>query len=189
MKRTLYVEKIAIKKNSSLNHLKTRSMSLRISEDIVEAFETNAKKNNINHNMLLTQIIKHHAGYDGNVGSAGLVAFPRSLLVKLMDGCSEEKIISMADYISKDVMTDTMAILKNEYTVESFLDVIESWARVSHIPFRHKVKGALNTCVIQHNMGKNWSLYLGHLYKNVIEELTHRKVSITTSNNTVRFMF
>ena len=183
------MEKISIKKKSSLNHLKTRSMYLRISEDVAEAFETNAQQNHINHNTLLTQIVRHHTEYDGNAGSAGFVAFPRSLLVKLMDGCPEEKIILMARNISQDVMTDIMAILQKEYTVESFLHVIESWARVSNIPFRHDVKGALNTCVVQHNMGKNWSLYLGHLYKNVIEGLIQKKVSITTSNNTVRFMF
>lgn len=164
-------------------------MCFRISEDIADEFETNAQQKNINHNTLLTQIMKHHCGYDGNAGSAGLVAFPRSMLVKLMDGCHEEKIISMALHTSQDVMTDIMAILQKEYTVESFLDVMESWARVSNIPFTRKVKGILNTCVVYHNMGKNWSLYLGHLYKNVIEELTQKKVSITTSNNTVKFMF
>ena len=183
------MEKIPLKKKSSQNHLKTRNMSLRISEDIANAFETNAQKNCINNSTLLTQIVKHHLGYDGKVGSAGLVAFPRSLLVKLMDECTEEKIVSMARHTSQDVTTDMMSILNDEYTVESFLDVIASWARVSKIPFRHDVKGALNTCVIQHSMGKNWSLYLGYLYKNVIEELTHKKVSITTSNSTVRFMF
>ena len=164
-------------------------MSLRISEDVAEAFETNALKDNINHNTLLTQIVKHHTGYDGKAGSAGLVAFPRSMLVKMMDGCPEEKIISMALHTSQDVMADMMAILQKEYTVESFLDLIESWARVSNIPFKHDVKGALNTCVVHHNMGKNWSLYLGHLYKNVIEDLAQKKVSVTAGNNTVRFVF
>ena len=183
------MEKISIQKKSSLNHLKTRNMALRISEDVVDAFESNAQQKNINHNTLLTQIVKHYVGYEGNAGIAGLIAFPRSLLVMLLDGCPEKKIISMARHTSQDVMTDIMAILQKEYTVESFLDLIESWARVSNIPFKHEVKGTLNTCVVYHNMGKNWSLYLGHLYKNVIEELIQKKVSVTTSNNAVRIMF
>ena len=164
-------------------------MSLRIPEYVAEDFDAVAQKHNINSNILLGQIVMHYIGYDGKAGSAGFVAFQKSMLVKLMDGCTEEKIISLAQEVSKDVMTDAMAILKKEYTVESYLDVIQSWARVSNIPFRHVVKGALNTCVVQHNMGKNWSLYLGHLYKNVIEELTQKKVSLTSSNNSVRFMF
>lgn len=178
-----------MQKNSSLNHQKTRSMSFRIPEDVAEALETNAQINNTNPSTLLTQMLKHQMGYDGNVGKAGLIAFPRSLIIQLMSGYSEEQVITMADIISKDVTTDMMTILQNEYTVESFLQTIESWARVSCIPFTHETKGNLNTFVIQHDMTRNWSLYLGHLYKNVIEELAQKKVSVETTNNSIRIRF
>lgn len=174
---------------NSLNHHKTRSMSFRIPEDVGEALETDAQINNTSPSTLLTQILNHHTGYDGNAGRAGLIAFPKSLLVKLMDGYSEEKVIAIAYHMSQDVMTDMMAILQNDYSIESFLQTIESWARVSHIPFTRETKGNLNTFVIQHNMGKNWSLYLSHLYKNVIEELAQRKASVVTTNNSVRIRF
>lgn len=164
-------------------------MSFRIPEVTADALETNAQINNTSPSVLLTQILNHHAGYDGSVGKAGLIAFPKSLLVRLMDGYSEEKVIAMADYISQDATTDMMAILQNEYSIESFLQTIESWARVSHMPFTRETKGNLNTIVVQHNMTRNWSLYLGHLYKNVIQELTDKKVSIDVTNNTVRIKF
>ena len=182
--------KISLQKNpSALNHQKTRSMSFRIPEDVAETLETDAEINKTSPSTLLTQILNHHAGYDGNVGRAGLIAFPRSLLVRLMDGYPEEKVIAMAEHISQDVTTDMMAILQNEYSVESFLRTIESWARVSQIPFTREARGNLTTFVIQHNMTRNWSLYLGHLYKNVIQELTEKKVSIDTTNNSVRIRF
>lgn len=190
VKRIQHVKKISSQKNhSALNHQKTRSISFRIPEDIAEAFGIDADISNISSSTSLTQILRHHVGYDGNVGKAGLIAFPRSLLVTLMDIYPEEMIITMADHVSKDVMTDMMIALQNEYSIESFLHMIESWARVSHIPFTRETNGDLNTFVIQHNMGKNWSLYLSHLYKNVIEELIQRKVSIDTTNNSIRFQF
>lgn len=172
-----------------LNHQKTRSMSFRIPEDVAEALETNAQLNNTSTSTLLTQMLKHQMGYDGNVGKAGLIAFPRSLVVHLINGYSEEQVITMADIISKDVTTDMMAILQTEYSIESFLQTIESWARVSCIPFMRETKGNLNTFVIQHNMTRNWSLYLGHLYKNIIQELTQKKVSVDTTNNSIRIRF
>ncbi len=177
------------KNDSSLNHQKTRSMSFRIPEDVADAFETNAQINNTSPSTLLTQMLKHQIGYDGNVGKAGLIAFPRSLVIHLMNGYSEEQIIAMADIISKDVTTDMMTILQTDYTIESFLQTIESWARVSCIPFTHETRGDLNTFVIQHNMTGKWSIYLGHLYKNIIQELTQKKVSVDTTNNSVRIRF
>jgi len=92
--------------------------------------------------------------YGGNAGKAGLVAFPKQLLVRLMEGYPEKQVIAMADYMSQDIMTDMMAILQNEHTAESFLSVIESWAKNSQIPFRQDTKGQLNTCVIQHDLKK-----------------------------------
>lgn len=168
---------------------KTRSMSFRLPEEIAESLETEATVKGLSTSTILTQVCRHHFGYEGNTGKAGLVAIPKSLLTRLMDGYADDKIISMADYVSRDVMTDIMAVLENEYTVETFLHTIESWAKASRMPFRRETKGQLNTCIIQHDLGRNWSLYLGTLMKIVIEEIAQKRASITISNNSVRIMF
>ena len=168
---------------------KTRGMSFRLSEDIAESLETESSVKNVNISTMLNQICRHHFGFEGNMGKAGLVAFPRPLLTRLMDGYSEEKVIAMAEHISQDVTTDMMSVLENEYSVDSFLDFVKSWAHSSKIPFRREVKGKLTTVVIQPELGRNWSLYLGHLFKNVIEELTRKRVAISVTGNSVMFRF
>lgn len=168
---------------------KTRNMSFRLPEDIAESLETESSVKNVNVNTLLGQICRHHFGYEGNTGKAGLVAFPRPLLTRLMEGYSEEKVIAMAEYISQDVTIDMMSVLENEYSVDTFLDFVQSWAHSSRIPFRREVKGQLNTVVIQPELGRNWSLYLGHLFKNVIEELTGKRVAINVTDKSLMFRF
>lgn len=168
---------------------KTKSMSFRLPENIVESLETESSVKNVNMSTLLSQICSHHFGYEGNTGKAGLVAFPRSLLMQLMEGYPEEKIIAMAEDISKDVTTDMMAVLENEYSVDSFIDYIQSWAHSSKIPFRREIKGQLNIVIIQPELGRNWSLYLGHLIKNVIEKLAERKVAINVTGKSLMVRF
>ncbi len=168
---------------------KTRSVSFRIPEDLAEALDAEAGMKNIAPSNLLTQILRHHTGFEGAMGKAGLVSFPRPLLKKLMEGFPEKQVVALADYVSKDVMVDMMSILQGEFTVESFLKVIEMWSKASYMPFRRETKGNLNTCVIQHDLNKNWSLYLGQLYKNVIEELSEKRVAIDASSNSLRFRF
>lgn len=168
---------------------KTRSVSFRIPEDLAEALETEAEMKNISPSNLLSQILRHHTGFEGTMGKAGLVAFPKPLLKKLMEGYPEKQALALADYVSKDVMVDMISVLQGEFTIESFLKVVESWSKTSHMPFRRESKGQLNTCVIQHDLNRNWSLYLGQLFKNVIEELSEKKVSIDASPNTLRFRF
>ncbi len=123
------------------------------------------------------------------MGKAGLVAFPRELIVRLMEGYPEKQIMAMAEYLSQDPMTDRMSVLKPEYTLESFLAMIEDWAKANSFAFRRLVKGNLNTCVLQHDMSRNVSVYLGYVYKNVIEQLAQRRVAVDITNHTVGFRF
>ncbi len=164
-------------------------MSFRLPEEIVELLETESSIKNVNVSTLLSQICRNYFGYEGKTGKAGLVAFPRPLLMRLMEGYPEEKVVGMAEHISRDIMIDIMSVLQNEYTVESFLDVVQSWAHTSRIPFKREIKGQLNTVIIQPELGRNWSLYLGHLYKNVIEELAEKKVAVNVTDKSVMFRF
>lgn len=168
---------------------KSRSVSFRLPEEIIEHLETESSVKNLSTNAVLAEICRNFFGYEGNAGKAGLVAFPRQLLIRLMNEFPEDKVIEMANMMSKNVTTDMMAVLKNEYTVDSFIEFIQSWTFASRMPFRRQVKGNLNTIVIQPELGKNWSLYLGHLYRDVIEELTGKKVKINATDKSVMFMF
>ena len=168
---------------------KNRSISFRLPEEVAVAIETESAVRNVNPSTLLAEICRAHFGYEGNAGRAGLIAFPRAILVRLMEAFPEEKVVAFAEYMSRDVTTDMMSVLKNEYSAESFIDFIQSWAHSSRIPFRRQLKGNLNTVVIQPELGRNWSLYLGHLLKNVMEELTGRNVKINVSDKSVMFMF
>lgn len=171
------------------NVTKTKSMSFRLPVDVAESLETESSVKNINTSTMLAQICRHHFGYEGNTGKAGLVAFPRPLLTRLMEGQPEKQVIALAEHISRDVMTDIMSVLETEYTVDSFLHLIQSWAHASKIPFRHEIRGQLNIIVIQPELGRNWSLYLGHLFKNVIEEMAEKRVAINVTDKSVMFKF
>lgn len=171
------------------NRTKSRSISFRLPDEIVEHLETESTVKNVDIDTVLAEVCRNYFGYEGNAGKAGIVGFPRPLLIRLMDEFPEEKIIEMAGQMSKDVTTDMMAVLKNDYTVDSFIGFIQSWTFASRIPFRRQLKGNLNTIVIQPELGKKWSLYLGHLFKDVIEELAGRKVKINVTDKSVMFMF
>jgi len=173
----------------SANSTKTRTMSFRLPEEIADLLETESSTKNVNISTIMAEICGNYFGYEGNAGRAGLVAFPRPLLMRLMEGYPEEKVIAMADTMSKDVTVDIMAVLQNEFTVDSFIEFVQAWTHASRIPFRRQLKGSLNTVVIQPELGRNWSLYLGHLFKNVIEEITEKKVAINVTDKSVRFMF
>jgi len=124
-----------------------------------------------------------------------MVSFPKSLLTRLMDGLSEQEVEDLSKYIAKNEIKDMTLFFRKEYTLSSFLDTIESWLRVSGFPYRRDgtddddyiASKRIQTFIIQHDMGKRWSVYFERLFKYVFEDLNLRKYTIDTTDNSIAF--
>ena len=76
----------------------------------------------------------------------------------------------------------------NEYNIESALDVIETWIKISGHPYRHEASYTRHSYVIQHDMGMNWSLYMAEQYRFLFEEFELKKVDFDINDNTLDFV-
>jgi hypothetical protein len=102
---------------------------------------------------------------------------------------SEGEIISMAEHIAKNETKDFVLMLRNEYSVTSGVDVIETWIRISGNSYRHEIEeDTRHSYVIQHGMGRKWSLYLAGLYRFLFEDFGLNKVNFNLTDNTLSFI-
>jgi len=119
-----------------------------------------------------------------------MISFPKSLMIRLMEGLAEQEVEELSKYIAKNEIKDMTLLLRKEYNLSSFLDTIESWLRVSGFSYRRDQGSRDNRIqifVIQHDMGKRWSTYFERLFKYVFEDLKVRKYSFDSTNNSVAF--
>jgi hypothetical protein len=66
-------------------------------------------------------------------------------------------------------------MLRRKYNIHSALDMIETWLRVSGYPYTRNLEdldysSKLYSFIVQHQMGRKWSLYLAEVYRNLFEE-------------------
>ena len=166
------------------------SVTLRFDNDILAQLRNESNQKRISLNTLASQIFQSHVEYDTYASRSGMVSFPKSLLIKLMEGLSEQEVQDLSKYIAKNEIKDMTLLLRKEYTLSSFLDTIESWLRVSGFPYRRDEEITDNrtyTFIIQHDMGKRWSMYFDRLFKYVFEDLNLRKYSFDNTDNSVTF--
>jgi hypothetical protein len=104
-----------------------------------------------------------------------------------MDKLTEEEIVQFAQNIAITQVKDMVLLLKSSYTIESFLDVVESWTRTSGFPFKYETNGTKQLYIIQHDLNRKWSLYLSKLFAFVMEELVHRRPIFEITNNSIVF--
>jgi hypothetical protein len=139
-------------------------------------------------NALVSRIVRRHIDWHSNAAKAGFVTVRRGLLIDLINRLPDKEISSIAEYIAKNETKDFVLLLRNEYNVESALDVIETWIKISGHPYRHEVNYTRHSYVIQHDMGKNWSRYMAEQYRFLFEEFELKKVEFDINDSTLHFV-
>jgi hypothetical protein len=175
------------KNEAKQNHHHSESITFRLDDVILNKLYHEAEQKDISVNTLVSHIIRSHIDWHSNAAKAGFVTVRRGLLSDLINRLPEKEISSISEYIAKTETKDFVLLLRNEYNIESALDVIETWIKISGYPYRHEVNYTQHSYVIQHDMGKNWSLYLSELYRFLFEEFGLKKVEFDLNNNTLDF--
>jgi hypothetical protein len=117
--------------------IKTEGITFRFRVDVINELRKEADEKQLSCNTLISQIIKNHQEWNANASKAGMVSYPRSLLIKLMEGHSDEQITEIALYMAKKQIGDIILLLRNNYNTEAFLDVVRSWAKASGFPLTY----------------------------------------------------
>jgi hypothetical protein len=170
------------------NNGNSKSITFRLDNTILNNLHHEANQNDISVNTLGSHIIRRHIDWHSNAAKAGFVTVRKGLLSNLISRLSEKEISSIAEYIAKNETKDFVLLLRNEYNIEAALDVIETWIKISGYPYRHEANYSRHKYVIQHDMGKNWSIYLAELYRFLFEEFGLKRVEFDLNHNSLDFI-
>jgi hypothetical protein len=181
------VANVVVKNEANKQH-QSESITFRLDSTILNRLHYEAEQKDISINTLVSHIIRRHIDWHSNAAKAGFVTVRRGLLSNLINRLPKEDISSIAEYIVKNDTKDFVLLLRNEYNIESALDVIETWIKISGYPYRHEVRYTLHSYVIQHDMGRNWSLYMAELYRFLFEEFGLKRVEFDLNHNTLDFI-
>lgn len=169
---------------------KNESITFRIHSEAVTRLRKESNDEEISMNTLLNKILKNHNDWHSVASKAGFIAVRRVLLRTLIDKLSEEEVKMLAAQIAITTNRDFLMILRNKVSVESAIDYVESWLRTSGFIYRHQSNANATgnySFVIQHDMGKKWSLYLGELYKHLFEECGASRFFYDSRDNMLSF--
>ena len=178
----------AIENNS--NSSGSGSITLRFRNEILYMLRHEARQRRVNVNTLSSQIIADHIEYSSYASTSGMVSFPKSLLVQMMEGLEEDEVEKLSEHIAKNEFKDLTLLLKGEYSLQSLLRTTEAWLRISNFQYSYYVSenGSKHRLVIQHDMGKRWSLYFEKFFSHAFNSLhLANRLKCETTDNIVAF--
>ncbi len=166
------------------------SVTFRHEGNIINELRREANEKRLSLNTLASQIFQSHMEYHRYTSRAGMVSFPRGLLMRMMERLSAEEVEMLSEYVAKNDIKEVTLMLRKEYSLLAFLDMIESWLRVSGFPYRRDRIGtdeSIESFIIEHDMGNRWSLYFEKLFRHVFEDFDKKKAVFHVTDNTISF--
>lgn len=165
----------------------TETITLRLEKKILAKLRRESEQNQTSLNTLANQIFRQHIDWHSKASKAGYVPLQKRVAIKLLDRLSEEEVVRVAEEVSKDIFKDVTLLLRDENDLVSTLNLFETWVRVSGFPYKLEVDEdkEVYSYVIQHDMGKKFSLLLATRARVILERLEKQGNFVVTDNTIV----
>ena len=164
---------------------KTRSITYRLPEKVVEELETEAMEKNISQNVLVKQILEKYIKWDRFGNKIGMVPVPKKILDVLgeeMEGVDIDDIINAL----LPTIKDSVLFMKGSYDLKRCIETLEDYMKVSGMKSDHRIDGEMHQFIIQHELGIKWSLFTEQLLKEIFHQFVPDKnLKFQTTKNMV----
>ena len=167
--------------------MKSEVASFRLERRNLDELRNEVKAKSISLNSFVNQIFTDYVDWHSNASKAGMVCFPKSFLINLMSKLSEKEVIVIAENMAENEMKEILLMLRKKSEPIRFIDLIKCWMKASDFPFRHEDNNDLHEFIIQHDMGKNCSIYLGWLFKFVFGKFGICEFNFDVTPNVLTF--
>jgi hypothetical protein len=148
---------------------KTRTITYRLPENILDEINTEAMEKNISANVLIRQILERHISWDRFANKIGMIPIPKSIIEIFGDKIEGNKINDINKTI-KPFIKESVLFMKGKYDLKRCIEALEDYIKASGIKSDHRMEGNLHHFIIQHELGMQWSLFAEQLLKEIFHD-------------------
>ncbi|MGB8767185.1 MAG: hypothetical protein WCC79_07665 [Nitrososphaeraceae archaeon] len=166
----------------------TESLTLRIDKDLLDKLRKESEQKMVSINTLTNLIIKSYIKWYSPAQRAEIMFVPKSVLIAIIDNLADYQMESAADKFRKSGYEETLLMMSKEYSLPVVLDLFDSWLNVSNMQFNRESSEDSLTYIINHGVGKKWSLFLEKVFWYMVKDLgiTGARFDVTESTVTIK---
>ena len=173
------------RKGHEVKKEKTRSITYRLPENVIDELGLEAIEKNISQNVLVKQILEKHVKWERFAEKIGMIPVPKIILDTLGEEMEGSEIDEMINVI-KPVIKESVLFMKGSYDLKRCIEALEDYMRASGMNSDHRIEGNVHHFIVQHELGMKWSLFTEQLLKEIFNEFEPEKnVKAQTTEKTV----
>lgn len=165
----------------------TESLTLRLDKGLLDKLRKESEQKMVSINSLANQIISSYIKWYSPAQRAGITFVPKSVLIPIIDSLAEYQIANIAEEFRKNGYEVTLLMMSNEYSLSVILDLFDSWLSVSNMQFNREASENSVKYIINHGMGKKWSLFLEKVFWYLVKDLGITKAGFDVRDSSVTF--
>ncbi len=167
--------------------MKTETSSFRLDKEIFEDFKIHAKDQGLTTNSMINKIMKEYMQWGSKSTSVQIIPYPSGIIMALLKNYSEEELRKIARNHAKEHFSENLLLLKNEESVDAYIEMAKNWCSASGFPYSTKERDGEIVFTVRHNQGSKFSTLLDEIVKTQIEILTKKRAETKLMNNSVSF--
>lgn len=156
---------------------KSKTVSFRVRENIIEEVEKEAKTKLISTNTLINQILLDYVSWYRYQKRMRTFPISEEVLIHFIE-CLDESQRNEAIEIAFNSLRDWSLISKKKFDLHSCLEALDDYCRLAGISVDDSMLSGNHSFVIRHNLSRNVSLFISELIKKIFWEL--KKVNLET---------
>jgi len=161
-------------------------ISLRINHDLAESLKEEAKVDHISLNVLANNILHNYVKWDKDAKKAGFIPVTKDLLTALLQRIDDKEITEIVNQ-TKNIIKAQIIFMEKRYDLWTVLDWLETRCKASGFSEKKFYQNDRLTCIIQHDLGWKWSLYVKTLIESVFEDVVKERIDFDVSTSMVIF--
>jgi hypothetical protein len=159
------------------------SITFRIESRKLKTLRDNALENQVSLNTLVNQILTAYTEWDMIAIKAGYATLPKNVLKELFNAIDEETLLKIAA-MTADSSKDILLLMMGEVTLDAYFSLLKNRSKRSGFSLREYEEEGTRKLVIQHEMGRHWSVFFKAHHEQVIYNAGY-KAKVEYTDNTL----
>ena len=164
----------------------TDTITIRVPKSLKESLENMCKKNHVNLNLLINQILTKNAQWDKHMTSMGWLQFNPSVVREMFTFLNKKQISELAESTKQDIING-IRFIYGDTSLQHIAEFIETWLESTNVPFRYSKGVESHKFLVNHKLGENWSIFAVNVTEKFVLGLGYKFSDGLTSPDSYSF--
>jgi hypothetical protein len=161
-------------------------ISLRINHDVADSLKEEARVDRVSLNVLANNILHNYVKWEKDAKQAGFIPVTKDLLIALLQRIDDKEIVEIVNQ-TKNIIKAQIIFMEKRYDFWTVMHWLETRCKVSGFSEKKFYQNDRLTCIIQHDLGWKWSVYVKTLIEAILDGLVKEKTDFDVSSSMVIF--